>query len=182
MPPLFLIVGPPAVGKSTTSHTLAARFPKSIHIPVDDIRMMVVSGLKLPSAVWDDELAQQISLARAGVAQMALRYQQAGFAVVIDDFWDAAFDADYALLRNQPNVQRILLYPDQAETHQRNFVRSGDSPARGYIDQGIEIVYQQLRPVVAQLQAQGWQVLDTTRLDVDGVVSAILERADLTRL
>ena len=50
MHPIYLVVGPPAVGKSTTSGALAARFPKSLHIPVDDFRNMVVSGIELPGA------------------------------------------------------------------------------------------------------------------------------------
>jgi tRNA A37 N6-isopentenylltransferase MiaA len=36
---MFLIAGPPAVGKSSTSRALAARFPRCLYIPVDDIRM-----------------------------------------------------------------------------------------------------------------------------------------------
>ncbi|HRL14538.1 MAG TPA: hypothetical protein PKX07_21830, partial [Aggregatilineales bacterium] len=95
MNPIYVVVGPPAVGKSTTSRALAARFPKSIHIPVDDLRNMVVSGLMLPGAVWSDGLAQQITLARTSAASMALAYHTAGFAVVIDDFWDPNHAADY---------------------------------------------------------------------------------------
>jgi predicted kinase len=175
MNPIYMLVGPPAVGKSTTSRALASHFPKSIHIPVDDIRMMVVSGLMLPSAVWSDDLAQQISLARASVAQMALIYQQAGFAVVIDDFWDANHTSDYQTLLYQSSVHKIILHPTQAEAHQRNFKRSGDSPARHYIDEGIRIVYQQLTPALPQLQQEGWSVVDTTALSIDAVVRHIAE-------
>ncbi|HRF96632.1 MAG TPA: AAA family ATPase, partial [Aggregatilineales bacterium] len=131
MNPIYILVGPPAVGKSTTSRALATHFPKSIHIPVDDIRMMVVSGLMLPSAVWSDELAQQITLARTTVAFMALTYQKAGFAVTIDDFWDVNLASDYQSLlhQEQATVHKIVLYPTQAEADQRNLKRSGDSPA-----------------------------------------------------
>lgn len=176
MNPIYMIVGPPAVGKSTTSRALATRFPKSIHIPVDDIRMMVVSGLMLPSATWSDELAQQISLARANVSNMAQTYQQAGFAVVIDDFWDANHASDYqALLHHGQALHKIVLYPTQTEAHQRNFIRSGDSPARPYIDEGIRIVYQQLTPALTQLAQTGWLVVDTTAMSIDETVSHIIQ-------
>lgn len=177
MNPIYMIVGPPAVGKSTTSRALASHFPKSIHIPVDDIRMMVVSGLMLPSAVWSDDLAQQISLARASVAQMAQMYQKAGFTVVIDDFWDANHASDYHTLihHGQPSVQKIVLYPTQSEAHQRNLKRSGDSPARPYIDEGIRIVYQQLEPALPQLVQEGWLVIDTTTVTIDEVVKHITQ-------
>jgi len=176
MNPIYMIVGPPAVGKSTTSRALASHFPKSIHIPVDDIRMMVVSGLMLPSAVWSDELAQQISLARASVTQMALIYQKAGFTVVIDDFWDANHATDYqTLLHDGQSIHKIVLYPTQAEAHQRNLIRSGDSPARPYIDEGIRIVYQQLAPALPQLVQAGWLVVDTTNMSIDEAVKHIIQ-------
>lgn len=183
MNPIYIVVGPPAVGKSTTSRALAAQFPKSIHIPVDDLRTMVVSGLLLPSAVWSNELAQQIALARMTASWMALAYQKAGFAVVIDDFWDTNHASDYQLLldQTQATVSRIILYPTQEEAHQRNLKRSGDSPARPYIDEGIRLVYQQLTPALFQLGQEGWLVIDTTALSIDEVIHHILSRTDSTR-
>ena len=64
MPPIFLIVGAPATGKSTASRALAARFPKSVAIGVDDLRNMVIGGVVHPSAAWSDELVAQLQLAR----------------------------------------------------------------------------------------------------------------------
>jgi predicted kinase len=174
--PIFLVSGPPAVGKSTTSRALAGRFPKSVHIPVDDFRNMVVSGLVLPGAVWSEDLIQQISLARQSVTHMALAYHQAGFAVVIDDFWDPNHRSDYQALLNHPALYKIVLFPDQGQAHQRNFQRAGHSPARVYIDEGIGIVYEQLRAAVAQLAQEGWWVVDTTALEVEATVVSILQR------
>lgn len=176
MNPIFMLVGPPAVGKSSTSRALAARFPTSIHIPVDDIRHMVVSGLVLPSAVWGEDLVRQFSLARASVIHMALTYRQAGYVVVIDDVWDFIHSADYQPLEDQPFFHKVVLYPTQEEAHRRNRVRSGDSPARGYIDEGIREVYNMLTPVVTRLSNEGWHIVDSTTLPIEGVVSAILER------
>ena len=53
MTPIFLITGAPAVGKTTTGRALASRFAKSLHIPVDDVRRMVVSGVRHPGSAWD---------------------------------------------------------------------------------------------------------------------------------
>ena len=178
--PVFVIVGPPAVGKSTTSKALAARFPKSLHIPVDDVRTMVVSGLVLPSATWSDELTHQIALARASVTHMALAYRAAGFVAVIDDFWDPSFHLDYQALLDQPHTHKVLLYPQQEEAHRRNFTRSGDTPARGYIDEGIRIVYQQLSDGMPQWSHEGWLVMDTTTLSVEETVEIILQRTAST--
>lgn len=175
--PIFIIIGPPAVGKSTTSRAIAAHFSKSIHIPVDNIRDMVVSGLVLPGAVWSDELAQQISLARRAVVHMAQSYQASGFVVVIDDFWDAGHSMDYKALFRQPNLHRIVLIPQQDEAHQRNLNRSGDSPARAYIDEGIRIIYQQLYSAVPQLQRDGYLIVDTTKQSIEETVATILQQS-----
>jgi hypothetical protein len=175
MNPMFLLVGSPAVGKSTASRALAATFPKSIHIPVDDIREMVVSGLIQPGAEWSDGLKEQIRLARISVTHTAMAYHTAGFAVVIDDFWDSNHTTDYKDLFNLPYFHKFLLYPAQAEAHRRNLQRSGDSPVRGYIDEGIRIVYQQLSTAVADLIRTGWTVMDTTTLSIDETVASILQ-------
>lgn len=176
MNPIFLVVGPPAVGKSTTSRALAAQFDRSIHIPVDDLRDMVVSGLVLPSSIWSDDLVQQITLARESAIHMALTYRRAGFAVVIDDFVDPNRLSEYQALRSHPDVHTVILYPIQSEAHRRNLQRAGTSPARDYIDEGIRIVYQQLDAVVDYLEQDGWTVLDTSTLSVEATVSKILHQ------
>ena len=178
--PIFLVAGGPAVGKSTTAAALAARFPKSVHIPVDAVRDMVVSGHALPGAVWSDELVQQLAVARDSVAYMALAYRQAGFAVVIDDFWDPNSGlAEYAALFSQPQTFKVLLYPSRGAARARNRQRSGPGAAADYIDEGIRLVYEHLDTVASDLAAQGWWVLDTSEMAVEDVVSSVLARAGL---
>ena len=179
--PIYMVVGPPAVGKSTTSRALAARFSKGVHIPVDDLREMVVSGKLLPGAEWSSELAQQISLARAGAVHIALSYHAAGFAVVIDDFWDPHHAADYRVLLDHPQAHKIILYPEQSEAHLRNLQRAGESPGRSYIDEGIRIVYRQLAAALPALAQGGWLVVDTTALDIAGGVSAVLQQTGMSK-
>jgi len=175
MDPIFLVIGPPAVGKSTTSRGLASRFAKGLHIPVDDLRNMVAAGLVLPGANWSDDLTQQITLARESAVHMALAYHSAGFAVAIDDFWGPNFKSDYQPLFDHPQVRKIVLLPDQDKAHQRNLQRSGESPARAYIDDGIRTVYSFLIPALPQLSQEGWVILDTTDLSLEQTVNAILE-------
>jgi AAA domain len=172
--PIFLIVGPPAVGKSTASRALAAQFQRSIHIPVDDLRDMVVSGRVLPSATWGDELILQIRLARESAIRTALAYSEAGFTVVIDDFVDPYLLVEYQGLQSHAQLRRLILYPDQSEAHRRNLKRSGLALERSYIDDGIRIVYQLLRSAIGQLGRDGWEILDTSALTVEATVSQIL--------
>ena len=163
MTPIFLIVGAPATGKSTASRALAAQFPKSIAIGVDDLRSMVVSGLIHPSAVWSAELTEQLHLARQSATAMSLHYHAAGYAVIIDDFWDPQTQMnEYSKLFVQTAVQRVLLYPNEQKAHDQNLQRSGPGPLQAYLDEGIKIVYADLENVVSDLARQGWHVLDTT--------------------
>ena len=177
--PIFLIVGAPAVGKSTTSRALAARFERSIHIPVDDLRDMVVSGIVLPNPVWSEPLVEQVGLARRTAIGAAVRYADAGFAVVIDDFWDPRGLVEYDEMPSGRPFHRVLLRPDRAEALRRNFGRHGDDPVRAYLDEGIHLVYDLLETEDAQarLARDHWLVLDTTHLAVDEAVDRILEHA-----
>ena len=164
------------MGKSTTSRALAATFPRSIHVPVDDLRHMVVSGLELPGPDWTAELVRQIALAREWAVRLALDYAEAGFAVVLDDFYDPNGLAEYRELLARPETQGVVLFPNQAEARRRNAARSpGETGA--YIDGAIPTAYGFLEPALERLAAEGWLILDTTNMDVDGAVAAILDHA-----
>lgn len=171
----YLIVGAPAVGKSTTARALAARFPKSIHIPVDDLRDMVVSGMAYPGNEWGAELVGQLRLARASAAFAAGEYSRAGFVVAIDDFWDPNSRLEeYASLFEDAGVRKVLLYPHQQAAEERNRKRSGPDGETDYIADGIRLVYENLRAEVDALRREGWLVVDTTGLSVEATVDHIL--------
>ena len=172
---IFVLVGAPAVGKSTAAHTLAAQFQKSIHIPVDDVRDMVVSGLVHPGDNWGQDLIEQLALARESVTQMAIKYSEAGFVVVIDDFWDPNSRLlEYNLLFQGTNVHKVLLYPSQQAAEARNRKRSGPGDGSDYIAGGIRLVYEHLSTEVAKLKSQGWMVVDTTDKSIETTASYIL--------
>ncbi len=83
MPPIVLFIGVPAVGKSTLSCAFMARYERGIHIEVDELRLWVKSGHAAPIG-WTEETTRQFRLAEEAAADMAIRYQDAGFAVAID--------------------------------------------------------------------------------------------------
>lgn len=175
--PIFLLSGGPAVGKSTTAGALAARFARGVHIPVDALRDMVVSGQALPGADWSPQLVEQLVVARRCAVHVAMAWREAGFAVVIDDFWDPHSElAEYAALTSQPQTYRVLLYPGRDAARARNMKRSGPGVAYDYIDDGIRLVYEHLDAVVGALAAQGWWVLDTSEMGVEDVVASIVEK------
>jgi len=175
MAPIFFLAGAPAVGKSTTAHALAARFQRSVHIPVDDLREMVVSGLVLPSGDWNQELVDQLLLARKTVIQMAFTYQEAGFTIVIDDFWDQNSQLnEYSQLFKKPDVYKILLLPSQRVAETRSFNRSSSEEENEYIAFGIRLVYESLDKEILDLEHEGWLVVDTSEMTIEDTVDHIL--------
>ncbi|KPL75672.1 hypothetical protein ADN01_17730 [Levilinea saccharolytica] len=108
---------------------------------------------------------------------MAFQYQKAGFAVVMDDFFDPHQLSEYRAFADQPGIHKVLLLPEQETAHARNLKRSGDDPAREYIDIGIRSVYAQLNASMESLRAAGWILIDTTHLSIEETVREILSRS-----
>ena len=176
MAQIYLVTGAPASGKSTAGHALAARFPKSIHINVDILREMVVSGLELPSPEWPLELAEQLRLARESATHIALTYNKAGFTVVIDDFWDPNSQLiEYTDLFSALQVRKVVLYPTEEQALERNSKRFEPGETRDYLYGGIRHSYNHLNKVIHELIENGWIVLNTTNDSVEETVSKILE-------
>ena len=86
--PIYLLVGSTSAGKSTAARALATSFERGVHVPVDDLRHIVVTGATWPGPDSSEALVRQVALARSAAVRMALDYAAAGFAVVIDDFFD----------------------------------------------------------------------------------------------
>ena len=158
-PPIILLAGPPAVGKSSVSRALAERFEKLIHIEVDKIRESVISGYLMPNPEWPPELMQQINLARGAAIDMAQRYRSAGFAVVIDDFADGHALQAYQPLLAKEGVSGWILYPGLEATLARCHARGGQ--LEELLEGAIRYCYgEQREQIDSQLQLDGWRFLE----------------------
>jgi chloramphenicol 3-O-phosphotransferase len=84
-PPIILITGNMAAGKSSVAQALAERLPKSVHLRGDLFRRMIVNGQAEMGFQLSAEAAQQLQLRYDLAAASAKRYAQAGFTVVYQD-------------------------------------------------------------------------------------------------
>lgn len=177
MTPIFLIAGSPGVGKSTIGRALAGQFDKGLHIPVDTIRYMVVSGLLTPGPDWGPGLIEQLAVARESVSKMALRYNQNNFAVTVDDFWDHNSRlVEYQDMMRASQTHKILLYPAEETALARNAGRYEPGEKRDRYAGAIRFAYPHIRAAIDDMKAQGWIIVDSTNQTVEDTVAEILAR------
>lgn len=119
-PPVFLITGQLAAGKSTVAAGVLQHYERGVHVDVDAIREMVVSGHASPLQPGD-EVEHQFRLALVAASRLAKVYHEAGFVVAVE----GAFDPDFA---RQALIDAglagaivgVQLVPDRATALQRN--------------------------------------------------------------
>jgi protein tyrosine phosphatase (PTP) superfamily phosphohydrolase (DUF442 family) len=172
---LFLITGAPGAGKSVTAAALMRRFPFGLHIPVDDLREWVVSGISQPVPEFTEETAWQFRLARTSAAQVAALYAEAGFAVAVDDVIHEPDAGGLVALLAPRTVHKILLRPALEVALARN----ADRTNKGF-DTAVlaDVIRGNHRSLGEQNRAdKGWTIIDNGALNVEQTVDAILESA-----
>ena len=166
--PIYVLTGAPGVGKSSVARALAGQFPRAFVIPMDDLREWVVSGREDPGPNWNDETTRQFDLAYAATADLADRYSQAGFAVIIEH---VVFPPEEEKLRARlgDRKYRAVMLDCRAETnHHRNQTRTGKNMNPHDLTPLIDHVRRGLQP------AAHWVRIDSTELTVEETVDRIL--------
>ena len=141
----YVVVGPPAAGKSTVARLLAGACERGVHVPVDDLREMVVSGLVLPSPDWSPALVEQVTAARRVALSALAFYNTAGFTVVLDDFVDPPGLREYDGAIGSGLATGVLLRPDPEVAVARARQREATPEGAAYITEGVRLVYSRPR-------------------------------------
>jgi chloramphenicol 3-O-phosphotransferase len=171
--PIFLITGPPGAGKSSVAVSLLQRFPFGFHLPLDDLREWVVSGIAHPVPNWTQETTRQFDLARQGAVQLAKQYANAGFAVVIDDIVNVQdVTRHFSPALERYSFHKIILLPSITVALQRNRERTNKRFDTNVLDTPIRNIHQWFSEQV--VAPKEWLILDTSDLTIDETVDRIL--------
>lgn len=135
------------------------RFPFGLHIPVNDLREMVVSGIAHPMPEWSPETSRQFRLARTAAAQQARLYATQEFAVAIDD---VIGPSEVAVLETEflesLEVYKLLLRPRLEIVLKHNTARTGKDFDTAALELAIHRLYESTDP--EEYQGAGWLVLE----------------------
>ena len=168
---IVFITGAPASGKSTIARRVAEHFPKSLHIQVDQLREMMVTGAEMPDHNWTDEAARQFQRARSTAAYMAKLHAEEGVDVFIDDVCvPENFPDYYKSLFTEAAVHRVLLMPTPDALIQRMEKRAG--PFDKFLINFLPWFYSYLEP----MPKTGWIVLDSSNWTIEQTVDELLDR------
>lgn len=171
---VFLLTGVMAAGKSTVAEALAGRFARSAHVRGDAFRTAIVSGRApiLPSL--SPEAQAQLALRRRLGADAARAYHEAGFTTVLQDIYLGEHLIEVAERLAATPLHVVVLCPSARVFAERERARA----KTGYGDWGVEALWAQFMDTTPRLGL--W--LDTSALDVDETVEAILEDLESSRV
>lgn len=170
-PVVLLITGMPGAGKSTVSHQVAQRLPRSARLDGDVVTRFTVSGFVWALGEPAEEAARQVELCNRNLCLLAANYVDAGFNAVID--WiipDRAQLDFYRQLIAPRTLLMVMLAPGIATCQQRNAQR--DRTQRWDFD-GYDRLQADLR---RELGDTGWW-FDTSHLTAAQTADQILSEA-----
>lgn len=168
-PPVFIITGAMAAGKSTVAMALAKRFARSAHVEGDVFLRMMVKGRATIGPVLSSEARAQLSLRQELATEAARKFALSGFAVIYEDILIGT-DLTAAVERlSEFSPHVVVLTPSVSVLAQRDQGRS----KTGYSD---SLAPQALAGALERETPRLGLWIDTSAMSADDVVTTILTR------
>ncbi len=170
-PPVFVITGQLAAGKSTVAKALLDRFEFGYHVDHDGLREMVTSGRASPIE-WTAETSRQFDLATRAAAALARVYADAGFAIAIEGAVDPE-PTERAI--SDPGLRDrlvgVILHPRLEVALGRNRTRQ----TKAFDTSILEAVMRRIDGDLSGDPArEGWHDIDNSDEPVEATVDRIL--------
>jgi adenylylsulfate kinase-like enzyme len=166
---VWLITGTPGAGKTSVARALCERFPRAMHIRVDDLRGLVVTGRADPLVPWTAETERQFRLSWEAAGRVAARYADEGFVVAIDDVAPPRAVAIYERSVGDRVLRKVLLAPSLDVALQRNALGRDKEFDTAILVPTIRDLHATLVP-----DRSPWLVIDSSNMSVTETVDAIL--------
>lgn len=169
-PTIWIVTGPPGAGKSSLCQALASRMERAVLVPMDELRLWVVSGLH-ESVPWTDETERQFQIAEDAACDVALRYLEGGFHVLLDHCrnlprWEALADSR---LTGRP-VRYLCLIPPLELNLERNASRTNKDFDPRILDDTIRFTHAKF----LEQRSPRWEILDPSDQTPEELAKAIL--------
>lgn len=170
---IYVVSGPPGAGKTSLCEALLASSEFGLHIPVDDLRAWVRSGMS-DSVPWTEETERQFQIAEKAACAVARTYATAGFTVTIDHCrnpkrLEALTNEEFAEFK----TVKILLLPNLQENLARNLARLNKPFAPEILSDTIRATNDGNRKDVPE----GWLVIDNSELTIDETVKLVTSKS-----
>ena len=171
-PPVLVVTGAMAAGKSTVADALARSFPLAAHVRGDMFRRFVVSGQASMEPPLSPAGRAQLDLRHTIAARTADAYAAAGITAVVQDILlGSDLERFTARVRTRP-CYAVVLTPDAATLAARDAARH----KQGYGDWTPDEF------ATAARETPGGLHLDTTGWTVAETVRHVLDRLDDARV
>jgi chloramphenicol 3-O-phosphotransferase len=121
---IVLFGGPAGAGKSTLARAWCGARPRAVHVQLDDVRSLIVSGLadpQRPGAIQEEQYEASVSATCA----LARTYAAAGYDVAVDDVLEPdAFEQHWRPELAGLDWQVVVVLPSLDETLARSSRRT----------------------------------------------------------
>lgn len=171
LPGLYVVTGIMASGKSTIAQLLAEAAGKSVHLRGDSFRRMIVNGREDMKANPSEEALMQLRLRYKLAAEVADRYIDAGFTVVLQDNY-IGHEAHVLLdtVKSKP-LYFITLNPSREAIMEREWQRA----KKGYTNFDVGPLYETLQ--IENPQIGLW--VDSSKQSPEETTAEILRRVEV---